>query len=62
MSSWVNARYWNATSIEEKLNDFLNILNATLVKTIPRKILRENTNTPPGGTIILLFSELNVGI
>ena len=55
------SRYWNATSIEEKLNDFLNILNATLVKTIPRKFLKENTNTQRGGTQILLFSALNVG-
>ena len=38
MSSWINARYWTATSIEEKCNEFLNILNATLTKTIPRKI------------------------
>ena len=37
MSSWINGRYWTATSIEEKFNDFLNILNATLIKTIPRK-------------------------
>ena len=46
MSSWINARYWNATSIEEKLNDFLNILNATLVKTIPRKIFKRKYKYP----------------
>ena len=61
MSSWINARYWNATSIEEKLNDFLNILNATLVKTIPRKIFKRKYKYPRGGTQILLFSALNVG-
>ena len=33
---WSNARYWTATSIEAKLNDFLTILNATLAKTIPK--------------------------
>ena len=39
---------------------FLNILNATLVKTIKKK-LKGNTNTPRGGTLILLFSVLNAG-
>ena len=29
MLKWSNSRYWTATSIEEKLKDFLNILNAT---------------------------------
>ena len=61
MSSWINARYWNANSIEEKLNDFFNILNATLAKTIPKKKLRENTSTLPGGIIISLFLEQNAG-
>ena len=37
MLKWSNARYWTATSIEVKLNDFLTILNATLAKTIPNK-------------------------
>ena len=46
MSSRVNARYWNATSIEEKLNDFLNILNATLVKTIPKKFFKRKYKYP----------------
>ena len=46
MSSWINTRYWNATSIEEKLNDFLNILNATLVKTIPKKIFKRKYKYP----------------
>ena len=46
MSSWINARYWNATSIEDKLNDFLNILNATLVKTIPRKFFERKYKYP----------------
>ena len=47
MSSWSNARYWTATSIEEKLNDFLNILTATLTKTIPRKIFKRIYKYPP---------------
>ena len=34
---WSNARYWTATSIEEKLSKFLSILNTTLTKTIPKK-------------------------
>ena len=46
MSSWINARYWTATSIEEKLNDFLNILTATLTKTIPRKIFKRKYKYP----------------
>ena len=46
MSSWINARYWNATSIEEKLNDFLNILNETLVKTIQQKKFKRKYKYP----------------
>ena len=47
MSKWCNARYWTATSIEEKLSDFLNILTATLTKTIPRKIFKRKYKYPP---------------
>ena len=61
MSKWCNARYWTATSIEEKFNDFLNILTATLTKTIPRKFLKENTNIHHGGMKILLFFAQNAG-
>ena len=46
MSNWINARFWNATSIEEKINDFLNILTATLTKTIPRKIFKRKYKYP----------------
>ena len=61
MSSWIKARYWNATSIEEKLNDFLNILTTTLTKTIPRKFFKENINIQYGGVKILPFFVQNVG-
>ena len=44
---WSNSRYWTATSIEEKLNDFLNILNKTLIKTIPKKIFKRKYKYPP---------------
>ena len=47
MLKWSNSRYWTATSIEEKLNDFLNILNATLTKTIPKKIFKRKYKYPP---------------
>ena len=47
MSKWCNARYWTATSIEEKFNDFLNILTATLTQTIPRKIFKRKYKYPP---------------
>ena len=46
MSSWINARYWTATCIEEKLNYFLNILNATITKTIPRIFLKRKYKYP----------------
>ena len=38
MLKWSNSRYWTATSIEEKLKDFLDILNATLIKTIQKEV------------------------
>ena len=47
MYNWSNARYWTATSIEEKLDDFLNILTATLTKTIPRNIFKRKYKYPP---------------
>ena len=46
MSRWCNARYWNANSIEEKLNDFLKFLEETLIKTIPRKKFKRKYKYP----------------
>ena len=61
MLKWSNSRYWTATSIEAKLNDFLNILNATLTKTIPKKIVNKSLNIHPGGMKNLQFYVQNVG-
>ena len=46
LSRWCNARYWNANSIEEKLNDFLKFLEETLIKTIPRKKFKRKYKYP----------------
>ena len=56
---WSNSRYWTATSIEEKLNDFLNILNKTLIKTIPKKIFKMKYKYPPwwGEKLTILCSK-----
>ena len=58
---WSNARYWTATSIETKLNDFLSIFNTTLAKTIPIFFLNKSLNIHPGGMKILPFCVQNVG-
>ena len=47
MLKWSNSRHWTATSIVEKLNEFLNILNNTLIKTIPKKIFKRKYKYPP---------------
>ena len=47
MLKWSNSRYWTATSIKEKFNDFLNILNKTLIKTIPKNIFKMKYKYPP---------------
>ena len=46
LSRWCNARYWNANSIENKLNDFLKFLEETLIKTIPRKKFKRKYKYP----------------
>ena len=46
LSSWCTARYWNADSIEKKLNDFLMFLEETLLKTIPRKKFKRKYKYP----------------
>ena len=47
MLKWSNSRFWTATTIEAKLNEFLIILNATLTKTIPKKIFKQKFKYPP---------------
>ena len=59
---WSNARYWTATSIEAKLNEFLSILNTTLSETIPIFFfVNISLNIHPGGMKNLPLCIQNAG-